>query len=456
MPHRPKSEAAMNVADAVPSPIVPGSLRELPEASGPVAGARGLAPAWARRLALRFACCYWLLYLFPFPLDYVPGLPVGEWVLAAWTVVVKWFGASVFGLEITYLPGGSGDTTFNYVQTACTFALALLGTAAWSALAARRTTDHARLHLWLRAYLRFGLGFVMISYGAAKVLPSQFPAPPLDRLLQPFGDASPMGLLWTFMGASAGYTAFSGAAEMLGGLLLVAWRTTLLGALVCAGVLSQIVALNFFYDVPVKLFSLHLLAMSLTLALPDLGRLWRFFVLNRRVDPTPVPRLFARPWAHRSAVVLRTAAMLGFALWSLHETRAALASAERSPLHGIWEVARFSRDGVEVPAHLDERDRWRRVVFDYPGVLAVQTVAGARRRYRLALDETAGTWELASRDDPEWKATLKYRRPAPDTLLVSGEIDGQRLEADLQRVAADEFLLTSRQFRWINEYPFNR
>jgi hypothetical protein len=40
-----------------------------------------------------------------------------------------------------------------------------------------------------------------------------------DRLLKPYGESSPMGLLWTFMGYSTGYNLFTGGAEALGGLL---------------------------------------------------------------------------------------------------------------------------------------------------------------------------------------------------------------------------------------------
>ena len=44
-----------------------------------------------------------------------------------------------------------------------------------------------------------------------------------------------------------------------------------LGALIAAVVMSQIVMLNFSYDVPVKLFSMHLLLQALVLAAPDAG-----------------------------------------------------------------------------------------------------------------------------------------------------------------------------------------
>ena len=133
--------------------------------------------------------------------------------------------------------------------------MALAATLVWS-LADYKRAHYHRLYLGLRVLVRLALGTALIVYGAGKVIPSQFPPLALHRLVQPFGDASPMGLLWSFMGASTPYTIFSGVAEMLGGLLLFFPRTTTLGALVSIGVMSHVVALNFCYDVPVKLFSL--------------------------------------------------------------------------------------------------------------------------------------------------------------------------------------------------------
>ena len=102
-------------------------------------------------------------------------------------------------------------------------------------------------------YLRLVLAATMIPYGAAKIFPWQFPAPTLSKLIQRYGDSSPMGLLWTFMGASRSYSFFGGATELLAGMLLVVPRLATLGALVCIGVMSNVLMLNLGYDVPVKL-----------------------------------------------------------------------------------------------------------------------------------------------------------------------------------------------------------
>ena len=98
----------------------------------------------------------------------------------------------------------------------------------WS-VADRKRPNYERLYDWFRLYLRMVLAAIMIPYGAAKLFQAQFPAPSLSTLLEPYGDSSPMHLLWTFMGASPSYSFFAGAVEVLGGALLIVPRLTTLG-----------------------------------------------------------------------------------------------------------------------------------------------------------------------------------------------------------------------------------
>ncbi len=77
-----------------------------------------------------------------------------------------------------------------------------------------------------------------------------------------------MGFLWTFMGFSRGYSFFAGAAEMLGGLLLVVPQFTTLGSLISLGVFSNVLMLNMFYDVPRKIYTIHLVLICLFLVFP--------------------------------------------------------------------------------------------------------------------------------------------------------------------------------------------
>jgi uncharacterized membrane protein YphA (DoxX/SURF4 family) len=251
----------------------------------------------ATRIGFRFAFLYFVLYNLPFPLNSVPF--VATKYEGLWNKIVPWAGGHFLGLNITVFPNGSGDTTFNYVQVLLFLLLATLGTLAWSLLD-RARADYKKLDQWLRLYLRLALGATLIMYGSVKVIQAQMPPPPLSRLVEAYGDSSPMGLLWTFMGASRGYNAFAGGAEMLAGLLLFVPGLTTLGSLLAIGVMSNVFMLNMCYDVPVKLFSLHLLLMAVFLAAPDMRRLMDLFVLRRRVQLSVAEPLFQRRWLNRS------------------------------------------------------------------------------------------------------------------------------------------------------------
>ncbi len=420
------------------------------------------APAWGptRRVLFRFLFIYLGLYNLPFLGQYIPGAEVilGPYQ-ELWHRAAQGVGRILFGVEITVFTNGSGDTTYDYVQMFCLFVLAAALAALWSLLS-RGQNGYPRLGRALRVYVRFMLAAAMITYGAVKIIPSQFPSPSLDRLIQPFGDASPMGLLWTFMGASASYSIFAGAGEILGGLLLTTRRTTLLGALVCIGVLANVVMLNFSYDVPVKLYSSHLLAEAVFLAAPDLKRLIDFFVLGRGATPLQLRPLLGRKWLDRTVVVLRTLLVAGFtALWlyNAHQMRQQYGDlSPRSPLYGIWNIEEFTINGRARPPLLTDATRWRRLIFDHPGMMAVQLMSDSRQRYLLQLDAKARTLTLTRRDDPAWKATLTYEQPEDRLLTLTGKIDGHEIRAKAWRIDEHDFLLRSRGFHWINEYPFNR
>jgi hypothetical protein len=369
-------------------------------------------------------------------------------------VLVTWVARHVFQVDVTLLANGSGDSTFNYVQLFCFLVLAATATLVWSLLD-RKRRNYARLHEWLRVLVRLSLATAMVTYGGIKLIPTQFPAPPLDRLLQPFGDASPMGLLWTFIGASKAYQSFSGAAEMLGGLLLIGRRTTLLGALVSIGVVGNVVMLNFSYDVPVKLYSAHLFLMAVFLVAPDLRRLADFFLFNRTPAPAETRPLFRRVWLNRVVMACCAALVLYTAGEALYYSYQSLI-APKSPLYGIWNVEEVVIDGQAQRAPALDESRWRRVVFDSPSRLAIQLANQHRIRYNLNLNPQKRLLELTKREDPKWKSTLSYERLGADRLVLAGKLDGRQVRVSLRLDAKPDFLLVNRGFHWINEYPFNR
>lgn len=417
------------------------------------------SPSWSpgKRALFRFAFCYLVVYTLPFPLDAIPwaGEILTKPYQDLWNWIVPWAGKHLLGLDITIRPAGSGDTTYNYVQILCFLILATVATVVWTVLD-RKRPEYTRLYEGLRVYIRLVLAAAMISYGAYKVIPSQFVKPFPSQLIQPFGESSPMGILWTFMGTSPGYTIFTGAAEMIAGLLLVFRRTALLGALVGIGVMSHVVALNFSYDVPVKLYSSHLLAMGFFLILPDLRRLLNLFVLNR-----PVEAAAARPPRtrfRRAALVAQVVLVVAYSAATLYRSYAVSKEwgnlAPRPPLYGIWTVEELEADGVARPPLLTDTTRWRRVIFEFPGYLSVQLMDGSRKNYGLTVEK--GRLALTKFDDKKWRSSFAYKETPPGLLALDGMMDGRKTRLTLRREDETSYRLISDRFHWIHNTSANR
>ena len=83
------------------------------------------------------------------------------------------------------------------------------------------------------------------------------------------------------LGFSPVYERVCGAAEVIGGLVILIRPTALLGAIISAFVMTNVVLYNLFFDVPVKLYAIHVLLMAMFVMLRDLKPRWSFFVMNR-------------------------------------------------------------------------------------------------------------------------------------------------------------------------------
>ncbi len=425
-------------------------------------------PHWslATRIAFRFCFVYFGLFclltqvltgLIPLPNIDTPD-PSTLWPIRQ---VVFWTADHVFHVSqpLVYQASGSGDKTYDWVLQFCILIVAVLATVIWSALD-RKRENYATAYKWFRLFIRFFLAGQMLGYGWAKAVPLQMPFPRLYTLMEPFGNMSPMGVLWASIGASPAYEVFAGCAEMLGGILLFLPRTTMLGALICLADMTQVFMLNMTYDVPVKLFSFHLILLSLFLLAPDIKRLLDLFFLNRPVRPSTQFPLFATPRANRIAVVVQIVfgiwlmGMNAYGSWILWHQYGG--GSPKSALYGIWNVEQLTVDGQPRPALMSDHDRWRRVIFDVPTRTAFQKMDESLARFGASIDTKDNTLKLTKNDDPNWKASFTYARPAPDRLVLDGEIDGHKERMELQLVDRGKLLLVSRGFHWVQEYPFNR
>jgi len=422
----------------------------------------------AHRICFRFACCYLLLYMAPsgVRLSLIEVLPGVSWLVDAyvglWHKLVPWVAIHIFhlsGTATTYFPTGSSDTTLAYVENLLFVVFAALGMVIWS-LADHQRKDYRWLHSWLRVAVRYTLAFTMLDYGLIKVFPMQFGSGlEFMSLTEPFGDFSPMGVLWKFMGVSRPYTIFAGICEVVGGTLLLFRRTTTLGAVVSFAVLLNVVMLNFSYDVPVKLYSSNLVLMTIFLAGPDLRRLLNFLVLNRVGEPADIsaPR-FGRGLMRISAVVFKVL-FVGCFLWSPMSEAWTLykqlnINVRRPPLYGLYDVEIFTRNGQELPP--TDSTRWKTVSIQQPRNLGIRMMDASTKYYEAEYDAAKNTVALCEGADKSHTNLLAYAWPDAEHVVLQGDLGTNSLSIRLRKIDTSNFLLVNRGFHWISELPFIR
>jgi hypothetical protein len=427
-------------------------------------------PEWSLAARIGFRFCFVYLGLFCLATQIITSLmsatqgedvpdPSTLWPLRP---LVSWTAAYIFHVQAPLSLGGnsgSGDCTFGWVLAFCLLAFAVLATGIWS-FVDRARQNYIGLHKWFRLFVRFALAGQMVNYGMAKVIPLQMTYPSLTRLLQPFGTFSPMGVLWSSIGAAPAYEIFAGCAEVIGGLLLVIPRTSTFGALICLADMIQVFMLNMTYDVPVKLFAFHLILLACFLLAPDLPRLLNVLFTNRALPRSAQTQLFRAARANRIALLAQIVLGLwligmnvntGRKYWSIFGGGAA-----RSPLYGIWEVNRMSIDEQQHPPLLTDGMRWRRAIFEFPNQMVFQRMDDSFAYFPASLNLRDKTLVLTDRSDKNWSANFTFRQTAWEQLTLDGRVGNHQVHMELQLTERNKFLLVRRGFHWIQEFPFNR
>jgi hypothetical protein len=413
------------------------------------------------RVAFRFCVVYFGLFCllfvqitFVFTGVFIRLLPPEAvlWQMNALGPVTEWVGRHVFGIDSAlHEDSRSGDQSAMWVLMFNVLVVAITAAVLWSVLD-RRRRDYHRLHAWFLVFLRVCLGGQMLYYGAVKVIPVQLPAPPLTALLRPYGQLSPNSVLFLQIGSSYPYEIALGAVEVAAGVLLFVPRTATLGALLSLAGMAEVFLMNMTFGVSVKILSFQLLLVAVVLLAPQARRLANVFILERPSQPAAQPALFTSGRATKAAVavqvglgawVLAGCMLTGWLDWGEYGD-----GRPKPELYGIWSVTQFSLDGASLPPLIAQPDRWQRLIIDDPDTVTYQRMNGELVTVPAVIDAHRVTLFAAP-----LPATLTIDRTAADRLRLSGQLDGRPVTMALQRVDLNSFILRSRGFHWVQEYP---
>jgi uncharacterized membrane protein YphA (DoxX/SURF4 family) len=383
-----------------------------------------------------------------------------------WRAVLPWICAHIFQIHRKLFIYPDADHLSGYLQHLFELIVALAATVVWSILD-RKRSNYRRLYGWFAIFLRFSLAIVLFGYGFDKVFPLQFRELTPSRLSQQVGGMNMFNMLWVFMASSQPYTIFSGAMEVVAGLLLLVPRLEMLGALLAVPVLTNIFVLNMDYGVPVKIVSSHLLVVAIFLAAPALPGIVRLVVLRQPVPSFALPELSSRRTVDRAIRAGVAALGIVLALMSCTAGRtayakrlAAAAETEKSSYSGLWIADTFTVPAAGPQSLFTSKlqqeyrvgpgtDHWLSMSIELPKRLTLGLRDGVPDGLDLALDPRTGVAELSDSDDPAWKARLTFQNSGNGQLTVVGTVNGVPVSSTWHRKQLSGFRLVQEKFLWI-------
>jgi hypothetical protein len=419
-----------------------------------------------QKIIFRFFFIYLLLYIAPWTwIEYIPG---ADNIVKYYYQFVDWAVHSadqyLFNYKKLITRTGSGDTSYNWTQLWLYIILSMAGCIIWS-LFDRKRNQYNQLSYWLRVSVRFFLIMNCFGYGISKLFSLQMPFPNMSQLATPLGDYLPMRLSWMFMGYSDTYQSFSGAMEVFAGILLFFRRTATAGSLLAAAVFGNVMMMNMGYDIPVKLFSMHLFIMSLLLVAFEYKRILGFFLFNQAVPAGNLYNIrFPKKWMRITRIILKCYFVFIIVIMSSIDKyknyKEVKNPKEIKPIRsGIYDVTVFVLNKDTIPPLITDTLRWQDVIFEYGGGSIKTTDTLFRQRYgRGYFSYIADT----IKQEIEFNKTnvdrqrfflfrLKYELPDSNSIRLSGMIRKDSVDV-LLRKSKRQFQLAERQFHWLSEY----
>ncbi|WP_293942508.1 MULTISPECIES: hypothetical protein [unclassified Sphingobacterium] len=363
--------------------------------------------------------------------------------------LTPWFAKTVLRYQYDYaiFINGSGDTSYGWISLLLLVIIASAVAIIWSLLDSKRP-NYETLYYWLTTAIRYYIALMLINYGVIKVMHLQMRPPSLTQLMQPLGEYSPMGLAWTFIGFSKGYNILIGIAEISSGLLLFR-KTVVLGALVTIVTSINIMSVNYFYDVPVKMISTALFLLSLFLLLPFAQSLFSLFIKGQPAQLiTSQQPLFNKAWKRKGLVIIKILILTIFGAQQVvggFKTREMInAYYRKSPLYGIYHFEKNDENIKTIPKG------WRLIIFQHDN----------DRAFVRDIDYNPQPLSVLI-DSQQRKLTLNnyqydYEIEINGDILLTKTFENRIEKIKLIKQDHQKLELIKRSFHWIQEYPYNR
>ena len=399
----------------------------------------------------RFVALFTLLYVLTVPLS--PNIlpDPGTILRPLFEPFATWTATHLFGFPKGFSSPLLSDTTGLYIHLVNLFFISVIGTGVWGLLD-RERKEYPQLLSWLILLASYYLAFQLLVYGFNKVFKWQFYLPEPNTLFTTVGETPRDLLYWSVIGSSRPYTVFAGLAEVIPALLLLFRKTRIVGALLALGVMLHVGAINFGFDISVKIHSTFLLFLSLLILAPESSRLYHALLRSDRPDATRAGFVPARPVLSTSLRTTFKAIIIPLILFDVLSPYVLSGNfnddtAPRPPLHGAYEVQEFSLNGEIIPPLTTASNRWRRFFVHRKGYFIVQMMDDRMVDYELRVDTLRH--QLLLKDPRNGTSTmLNYTLNGGPDIAVEGSLDESLLSIEAEKIDLSDLPLLQNEFHW--------
>ena len=379
----------------------------------------------------------------------------GRFDLAEWnkplTGLFYWLDKHIYHTGLRPHPHdlGLGDNHFGVVWYLTVVLFAVIVTIIWSVLDKKRST-YNKLYYWFSLYLRYVLAIIIFGYGIDKVIPVQMSTPGAVSMTLPYGSFSGFDVLWGFMGVSPGYMIFTGSLEIIAALLLFSRRTAVAGYILTAGIMANVVALNWFYNVPVKLFSIQLLLYTLFLLAPYLKNIFQVFFMNGTADFSRQNFVFKTGkgnYLMRGALIFVPLVLMLIITAGTHKRYVQQQKNARN--EKPYEVTAFElKDTTKTP--VSDTLRWKRVLMNIYGTsFVIANMKDQLDWYDCDVDSLKKTFTLHDNPDKKTWQIFSYTKPSKEELQLTGQWKGKNIRVLLKPFPLDSMNLSKEKIKLI-------
>jgi uncharacterized membrane protein YphA (DoxX/SURF4 family) len=413
-----------------------------------------------KKQVFRFFFIFLLLYILLNPNNVVPYFHIVQklYKQPCYDLIV-WLTGVVLRINIPAkdLYHTATDTFFNYLVVLFILCVSCIASIIWM-FTDKISPNYSKLQGLLFIVLRYYLAITWLAYGSLKIIHLQFPELTPIMLLQTYGNSLPRGLAWSFMGYSAGFNYFMGITEYIVGLLLFFRRTSTLGNIIAVGVLTNILAFNYFFDDNVKLLSTMLMIATLFLLSKDIHRLIYFFFLGKSVTLEEIPFYqFKTGWKNKAVLVFKCVLIIYLLFFDLYHFSVRAKQfgygVKKPPLYGIYDVKTFVRNKDTLKPLTTDTNRWNKLVISsIPGKASVIFMNDSIRYFIFNPDTVKNTIFMVAEKDTSDKYTFYYRLLKDSTFSLRGKWYNDSLKIQSQLLDLSKFPLLNHKFHWVIDH----